>query len=67
MIMLLYNMKLRITSFDMIEGLPCVLFFPMYFLVSTQKIEANFQILQFWSVMSQRYYYIFWYEKFIID
>ena len=31
----------------MIESSLCVLFFPMYFLVLTQKTEANFQILQF--------------------
>ena len=42
-------MKFRITLFDMIEPSPCVLFFlvstqQMYFLVSTQKTEANFQI-----------------------
>ena len=42
MIMILYDMKFRITSFDMIEPSPCVLLFPMYFLVSTQKTEANF-------------------------
>ena len=47
MIMLLYDMKFRITSFDMIESSPCVLFFPMYFLVSTQKTEANFEICNF--------------------
>ena len=46
MIMLLFEMKFRITSFDMIESSSCVLFFPMYFLVLTQKTEANFQILQ---------------------
>ena len=46
MIMLLYNMKFRIVLFDMIEPSPCVMFFPMYFLVSAQKTEANFQILQ---------------------
>ena len=39
-------MKFRITFFDMIEPSRCVLSFPMYFLVSTQKTEANFQILQ---------------------
>ena len=46
MIMLLYDMKFRITLFDMIKPSPCVLFFPMNFLVSNQKTEANFQILQ---------------------
>ena len=47
MIMLLYHMKFRITCFGMIKPLPCVLlFFPMFFLVSTQKTEATFQILQ---------------------
>ena len=41
------HMKFRITCFGMIEPLPCVLlFFPMFFLVSTQKTEATFQILQ---------------------
>ena len=43
-VVLLYDIKFRITSFDMIKPLPCVLFFPMYFLVFTQKTEANFQI-----------------------
>ena len=47
MIMLLYEMKFRITPLDMIEPSSCILFFLMYFLVSTQKTEANFQILQF--------------------
>ena len=46
MIMLLYDMKFRISWLDMIVSLPFVLFFPMHFLVSTQKAEANFQILQ---------------------
>ena len=46
MTVLLYDMKFRITSFDMIEPLSCVLFFPMYFLVLTQKTESNFHILQ---------------------
>ena len=46
MIMLLYDMKFGITSLDMIVSLPFVLFFSMHFLVSTQKAEANFQILQ---------------------
>ena len=46
MIMLLFEMKFRITSFDMIESSSSVLFFPMYFLVLAQKTEANFQILQ---------------------
>ena len=41
--MLLYDMKFRITSFVNIEQSTCVLFFPMYFLVSTQKTEANFE------------------------
>ena len=36
MIMLLYDMKFRIALFGMIEPLPCILFFPIYFLVSTQ-------------------------------
>ena len=44
--MLLYDMKFRIISLDMIEPSSCILFFPIYFLVSTQKTEANFQILQ---------------------
>ena len=44
----------------MIESAPCVLFFPMYFLVLTQKTEANFQILQFRLLTSQSY------EKFVI-
>ena len=43
---LLHDMKFRITSFDMIESSPCILFLPMYFLVSTQKNKINFQILQ---------------------
>ena len=46
MIMLLHDMKFRITSLDTIEPSSCVLFFPIYFLVSTQKSEASFQILQ---------------------
>ena len=45
-IMLLYDMKFRITSFDMNEPPHCVLYFPMYFLLSTQKTETNFKILQ---------------------
>ena len=53
MIMLLYDMKLKITSFDMTEPSPWVLLFPMYFLVSTQKTQANFQILQ----LNQYFYY----------
>ena len=44
--MLLYDLNFRITSFDMIEPLPCVLFFPMYFLVLAEKTEGNFQILK---------------------
>ena len=40
------NMKFRITWFYMIEPSLCVIFFPMYFLISTQKTEENFQILQ---------------------
>ena len=39
--MLLSDMKFRMTLFDMIERLPCVLFFPMCFLVLRQKTEAN--------------------------
>ena len=35
MIMLLYDMKFRIISVDMIEPWSCILFFPMYFLLST--------------------------------
>ena len=66
MIMLLYDMKFRITLFDMIQSSPCVLFFPRYFLVLTQKTEANFQILQFWLLTLQSYYHIFCYEKFVI-
>ena len=46
MIMLLYDMKFWITLFEMIEPSPCVFFFPMHFLVPTQKTEAKFQILQ---------------------
>ena len=46
MIMLSYDMKFRITLLDMIEPSSCVLFFPMYFVVSTQKTETNFQILK---------------------
>ena len=46
MIMLLYDMKFRITSLDMIMPSSRRLFFPIYFLVRTQKAEANFQILQ---------------------
>ena len=37
MIMPLYDMKFRITLFDVTEISPCVLFFPMYFLVSTRR------------------------------
>ena len=66
MIMLLYDMKFRITSFDMIQSSPCVLFFPMYFLALSQKTEANFQILKFRLLASQSYYHIFCYEKFVI-
>ena len=39
-------MKFRITSFDMVESSPWVLFFLIYFLISTQETEANFPILQ---------------------
>ena len=46
MIMLLYGMGFRITSFGKIDPSPCVLFFRMYFPVSTQKTKANFKILQ---------------------
>ena len=46
MIMLLYDMKFKITLFDMIELPLFVLFFLIYFLISTQKSKANFQILQ---------------------
>ena len=35
MIVLLYEMKFRITLYDMIELWPCVLLFLIYFLVST--------------------------------
>ena len=35
--MLLYDMKFRITSFDMIELSLSVLLFPMYFVVSTRQ------------------------------
>ena len=45
--MLLYNMNFRITSYGMTEPSPCVLFFPMYYLVSTQKTKANLQTFQF--------------------
>ena len=38
--------EIKITSFDMTEPSPCVLLFPMYFLVSSEKAEANLQILQ---------------------
>ena len=47
MIVLLYDKKFRITSFVMIKPSPCVLFFPMYYLVSTQKTKANLQTFQF--------------------
>ena len=45
--MLLYNMNFRITPFGMTEPSPCVLFFPMYYLVSIQKTKANLQTFQF--------------------
>ena len=57
MIMLLYDMKFRITSLDMIEPSSCILFFTMYFLVSTQKTEVNFQILQL------NPYFAYWLHK----
>ena len=47
MIVLLYDIKFRIILFDMIEPLPCILFFPVTFLVSTQKSKvSNSQIFQ---------------------
>ena len=47
MIVLLYDIKFRIILFDMIEPLPCILFFTVNFLVSTQKSKvSNFQIFQ---------------------
>ena len=59
--MLLYDMKLRITLFDMIESSPCALLFPMYFLISTQKTEAYLQILQFRLLTSKRYsHFLLW-------
>ena len=70
MIVLLYDKKFRITSFVMIKPSPCVLFFPMYFLVSTQKTEGNFQNFAIKPLLrlltSQRYYYTFCYENFVI-
>ena len=63
MIMLSYNMKFRITSLDMIEPPSSILFFPMYFLVSTQKKQSklsNFEIepilfkRESWQLVSKR-------------
>ena len=66
----LYDNGLRHERVNIIEPSPCVLFFPTYFLVSTQKTEANFQILQMNPLLrlltSQRYYHISRYEKFIV-
>ena len=59
--MLLYDMKLRVTLFDMIESSPCLLFFPTYFLISSQKTEAYLQISQFRFLTSKRYsYFLLW-------
>ena len=57
MIMLLYDMIFWITSFDMIEPSPCILLFPMYFLVLTQKPKAKFQTLQWYP------YFHYWRRK----
>ena len=43
MIVLLYDMKLRRNSFRLIELLPCILFFSMYFQVSTQKPKQTYK------------------------
>ena len=61
MIMLPYDIKFRITLFDMTESLPCVLLFLMYFFVLTQIAETNFQIFQFRILTSQRYsHFLLW-------
>ena len=54
MVVLLYDMKLRIIWFDMMEPLPHILFFPMHFLVLRQKTEANLQILQWNPYLAYR-------------
>ena len=43
----------------MIESSPCLLLFPVYFLMLTQKTESKFQILRFRLLTSQRYYQYF--------
>ena len=42
-VLILYDVKFRITSFDTIELLRCVLFFPMHYLVLIHKKTANFR------------------------
>ena len=42
-VLILYDVKFRITSFDTIELLRCVLFFPMHYLVLTQKNQQTLE------------------------
>ena len=70
--MLLYDMKLRITLFDMIESSSCVLFFPTYFLISTQRTEAYQRYSHFllWKIFNRlkwslcTCYFSLWKERF---
>ena len=44
MMVLLYDLKFRLDSFDMFEPSLCIRFFPMYFLVSTQIQKQTFKL-----------------------
>ena len=65
-------MKLRITLFDMIESSSCVLFFPTYFLISTQRTEAYQRYSHFllWKIFNRlkwslcTCYFSLWKERF---